>query len=273
MGAFPATMRFLPKPGPWMDTFKHLMGFVLLATVIFLLTAIPPEYVIPTVGLLFGLWAACWWIGRISPLAEWDARLRAWMIAIAVGELAWLVSFAWLAGVMRSRLEEEIDRGIAERMSQSARMTGETALAPPVKQASQTNLPWRPFTRAAFEQLVAAQKTILIDFTADWCLTCKSLEALCLNTEKVRDLVDANSVVALKADWTDGAPEVTAMLELLGSRQVPTLAVVPAGNPNRPIRIMGAYTQQKVLDALITAGPSVAGAAVRPVSATFSRME
>ena len=43
-----------------METFKQLMGFVLLATVVFLLSFIKFVYVVPTVALLFGLWAACW---------------------------------------------------------------------------------------------------------------------------------------------------------------------------------------------------------------------
>ena len=68
--------------------------------------------------------------------------------------------------------------------------------------------------------------------------------------------MQANGVVTLQADWTHGQPEVTAMLELLGSKQVPVLAIFPAGNPNEPIVLRGGYTQQMLLDALEKAGPS-----------------
>ena len=54
------------------------MGFVLMGTVVYLLTVVEPFNVIPTVGLLFALWLACWWIGRLSPLADVGQKLRAW---------------------------------------------------------------------------------------------------------------------------------------------------------------------------------------------------
>jgi len=118
---------------------------------------------------------------------------------------------------------------------------------------------WQPFTsRAAFQRLVASGKTVLVDFTADWCATCKTLEALYLNDAEVREAAKQNGVVKLKADWTHGDPEVTAMLELLGAKQVPVIAVFPAGNPNQPIRFLDGYTKTSLLEALFKAGPSKA---------------
>ena len=81
IGAFPQLLRFLPKPGAWMDTFKQLMGFVLMGTVVFIFTFLETPLLVPTLGLLFGFWAACWWIGRISPLADSTTRTRGWLEA------------------------------------------------------------------------------------------------------------------------------------------------------------------------------------------------
>ncbi|MGA2253972.1 MAG: cytochrome c biogenesis protein CcdA, partial [Thermoguttaceae bacterium] len=64
VGTFPELLRFLPKPGAWMETFKQFMGFVLMGTVVYLLAVIKPQYVVPTVGLLFSLSFLCWWVGR-----------------------------------------------------------------------------------------------------------------------------------------------------------------------------------------------------------------
>ena len=75
IGVFPQLLRFLPKPGAWMDTFKQIMGFVLMGTVVFIFTFLETPLLVPTLGLLFGLWAACWWIGRISPLADSTTQL------------------------------------------------------------------------------------------------------------------------------------------------------------------------------------------------------
>ncbi|NLX94648.1 MAG: hypothetical protein GXY83_00590 [Rhodopirellula sp.] len=255
IGTFPELMRFLPKPGAWMETFKQIMGFVLMGTVVFLLTFISWEYVVPTVALLFGIWFACWWIGRTPFTVDSATRVRAWLSAAAITGVAWLVSFGWLAGIMEGRFEDRIDRRIAERLAE----TGASGVAMgPTRQTTHTDdLPWQAFTRANFEQLVDAGKTVLIDFTADWCLTCKTLETAYLNTAEVRQLVNAHDVATLKADWTNADPEVTEMLRLLGSKQVPVIAVFPARNPNNPIALIDGYTQQSILEALQKAGPSL----------------
>jgi thiol:disulfide interchange protein DsbD len=247
IGAFPGLIAFLPKPGAWMDTFKQIMGFVLLATVVFILTFLPMARVVPTVGFLFGLWAACWWIGRVSPIAESGERTRAWLAAVIIAGLAWICTFGWLVNMMQGHFDRAVEEAIA------GRITAPNGLATG-KNADQ--LPWQPFTQKALEDATASNATVLVDFTADWCLTCKTLEATVLNTKAICDAVQTNGIVTLRADWTHGQPEVTTMLELLGSKQVPVLAIFPAGNPNQPIVLRGGYTQQTLLDALKKAGPS-----------------
>lgn len=260
IGAFPNLIAFLPKPGEWMDTFKQAMGFVLLGTVVFLLTFIPGSLVVPTIGFLFGLWAACWWIGRTPFTADPAVRSRAWFTAVAIGGAAWLATFGWLVDVMQTHFDRAVDQAIAKRLSEHPAQMGQQGSASPGTQNTTTRdsdgLPWQAFTRQALEKSIAAGNTVLVDFTADWCLTCKTLEATVLNTRDVRDAVQANRVVALQADWTHGDAEVTAMLELLGSKQVPVLAIFPVGNPNQPTVIRGGYTKQTLLDALAKAGPS-----------------
>lgn len=220
IGAFPALIRFLPRPGAWMETFKQVMGFVLLGTVVFLLTFIEQAYVVPTVGLLFGLWAACWWIGRTPLTADLGDKMRAWAGAVTFAGVVWIVMFGgWFHG-------------------------------------GKDELPWKPFSQTTFEALTQSNKTVLVDFTADWCLTCKTMEALVLNTSEIRQAIASNKVETLKADWTHGDEQVTAMLEALGSKQVPVLAIFPAGKASEPIVLRGGYTKQTVLDALAKAGPS-----------------
>ena len=71
------------------------------------------------------------------------------------------------------------------------------------------------------------------------------------------------------ADWTDGDQDITDMLDALGGRQVPVIAIFPAGNPNQPIVLRGWYTQQSLADALERAGPSADGA---PADRTAMRL-
>jgi thiol:disulfide interchange protein DsbD len=243
IGAFPGLIRFLPKPGLWMDTFKHVMGFVLLGTVAYLLTLIPWASVVPTVAFLFGLWAACWWIGRTPLTAGLGRNARAWLSAAAFVGVVWLVTFGWLAGVMADRFERTLEMARGDSQSQRA-------------PEGQAPFEWRPFSRKTLDQLIAAEKTVMVDFTADWCMTCKTLEKLVLNTPATRNAVRRNGVVTMRADWTHASPEVTEMLELLGSKQVPVIAIFPAGRPDQPLLLRGGYTQQMLLHALDEAGPS-----------------
>ncbi len=78
IGAYPKLIAFLPKPGMWMETFKKLMGFILLATVVWLLSFVPSTDLLPTVTVLCGLGLAFWWIGS-TPLTEPPGkRMLAW---------------------------------------------------------------------------------------------------------------------------------------------------------------------------------------------------
>jgi suppressor for copper-sensitivity B len=257
IGAFPTLVRFLPKPGAWMETFKQVMGFVLLGTVVFVFTFLETSYIVPTIGLLFTLWLACWWIGRTPPTAESPVRARRWMEAAAIVGLGWLLLFpgfdtvlpeslsGWgrgLQGVMQARLDER---------APVARGEARTA------HRGDDELPWQLFTtQEALASLLNSGKTVLVDFTADWCSTCKTLEAAYLNTREVRDLVRRNGVVTLKADCTTQNSEASAMLKLLNGGGVPVVAIFPAGRPNEPTVFRGGYTQAKILDALEKAGPS-----------------
>lgn len=292
IGAFPSLIRFLPKPGAWMVTFQNVMGFVLLGTVVYLLTFLEISYVVPTVGMLVAVWAACWWIARTPLTAPLGAKLRTWGEAAAWLGVAWLMLFPgidemfsgrWAFGglhdVMKARLDRLVEQRASAGVAALREQLAETLAAPgsalgPEQQsrlrellagrasnegrpARGEELPWQPFTtRAEFKKLLDAGHTVLVDFTADWCATCKTLEAAVLNTAEVREAVRRNGVVTVQADWTHEAPEISAMLDLLGGRQVPTIAIFPAGRPNEPIIFRGGYTKQRLLEALEQAGPS-----------------
>ena len=172
IGAFPKLIAFLPKPGAWMDTFKQTMGFILLGTVVFLLTFISIPYVVPTVALMIGLWAACWWIGR-TPLTEpLNKKLRAWIAAGAFATLIGFISFGWLHQVMASRFERAVDRELSHRNLQASGTDTNSNLQPTrtvanVKHDS-NELPWQPYSLQLLKKLTAERKAVFVDFTADW---------------------------------------------------------------------------------------------------------
>src|SRR5262249_55235501 len=122
---------------------------------------------------------------------------------------------------------------------------------------------WQPFSVARLKDLTRQRHTVMVDFTADWCPNCKTLEKFVLNTEGVMDVLQRNGVVPLVADNTDTPAEITNMLTLLKAGAVPVLAIFPAGDPNNPIVFRGGYTQQNLIDALEKAGPSRSSAGIK----------
>jgi thiol:disulfide interchange protein len=219
IGAFPRLVRFIPKPGAWMETFKQLMGFVLMGTVVYLFTLIDTAHVVPTLALIFALWAGCWWIGRTPITVSGFTKLASWLAAGAFSALVGWFAFGY-------------------------------------EHDTRHELPWQEFSLAALDTHVKAERTVLVDFTARWCPTCKVLERSVLNTKPVHDLVEKNDVVTLVADWSDMGEEIGTALQALGSKQLPVIAIFPAGDAYRPTKLTGLYTRGELLRALQAAGPS-----------------
>jgi thiol:disulfide interchange protein len=219
IGAFPALIRYLPKPGAWMDTFKQIMAFLLLGTVVYLFNTLRPAYFVPTLMLLIGLWFACWLIGRTPLTASPAKRLAAWLggatVAAAVGWAAFAIFF------------------------------------------SEPLIPWQPFSPTALQQARAEGKTVMVDFTANWCPNCKVNSKVAIERPAVLKLVRENGVVPMLADWTDRSPVIKKALNELGYNSIPLLVVWPAEPEGAaPITLPDQLLERNVLDALKRAGPS-----------------
>jgi thiol:disulfide interchange protein len=150
--------------------------------------------------------------------------------------------------MMQYRYQTTVDDAVALRMEDTV----------DDEPTSEFELPWERFSLARLEELTAANKTVMVDFTASWCLTCKTLEQFVLNTRDVREVVDRNGVVPLLADWSnrDRESDVGKVMMALGSKQVPVLAIFPAGRPNEPVILRSGYTKGGLIKELEEAGPS-----------------
>ena len=170
IGAFPSLIRFLPKPGEWMETFKQIMGFVLLGTVIFLMQNVSLENLLPTVALLFGLWFACWWVGSLSESAPVDQTWRARGIAIVISLLAAVISFGGQVDAFDmsfSSLRGKAQRDIRLMVDRQIAVAGASPTGGTPVSHSENELPWEPYRPEYLEELVQGN-TVLVDFTADW---------------------------------------------------------------------------------------------------------
>ena len=113
-------------------------------------------------------------------------------------------------------------------------------------------MPWQAFSEERIEQL--AGTTVFVDFTADWCLTCKVNEKTILETSTVRNGMAELGVIPLKADWTRRDEVITKWLRRHGKAGVPFYLVVPADRSREHIALPEVITAELVLTALRQAG-------------------
>jgi thiol:disulfide interchange protein len=169
VGAYPALIRFLPKPGAWMETFKHAMGFVLLATVVWIYFFLDPDYRVATLAIMFGIWLACWWIGRTPFTAPIGQKVKSWAIAgaicVAVTVFAnrYLVENSGAPGIAQGGGTSQLGSG----QSDGGTSQGTSASQPAMIVSKQFG-EWLPFTRISLDELRDGGVTVLVDFTAKW---------------------------------------------------------------------------------------------------------
>lgn len=235
IGLFPTLIRFLPKPGNWMIAFKQIMGFIMLATVVYLMSFMPIAAVVPTVLLLLGVGIGVWYAGRAPVQESIRKQLKAWFVAAGMIVVIGFISFTWLQGVMQQRFERAAQRLISNHIenSQSALVEIQTTGA----------IQWEDYSPERLEGLLKAGRPVFIDFTADWCLTCKANEATAIETSEVAAALRESNAIALRADKTEPNPAVDRLLRQLGNSaaSIPFYAVFPAGKPNEPILLDGIY--------------------------------
>jgi len=226
LSAQPAWMRFLPQPGPWMVNVKQFMGFLLLATLVFLIYVLGAQR-----GLEGAIWAscfllivsvACWMKGAfIVPASSAAKRMTSTviMLALLLGSGVYLIGDKFRAAI------------------------------PDLVQIQQGD--WQPFTPERLQSERDQGHAVFVDFTAAWCLTCKFNEKAVLENSEVREAFQRHGVVKLKADWTNGDPTITKLLQQFGRPGVPLYVLYP-GKSQEPVVFPELLTKNIILDKLET---------------------
>lgn len=224
--AFPGWLKLLPRPGAWMETFKQLVGFVMMAVVVWLLWILKHQVtdleLFAALMYLVVVGLACWIIGRVGLVANWGQTLSGWFTAAAVLAVGGLGCWWWFS-------------------------------------VSPYELKWEKWEPRLAERMAAEGRTVYVDYTATWCMTCQQNKNAVLNTELIRDAFKDKRVFAIKADFTKEAPEMLAEIRGHGRNGVPLNVIYPAGAADKPIILPEILTQRVVIDALEKAGASKAG--------------
>ena len=227
----PALLKFLPKPGAWMQKFKIAMGFPMLLTAIWLFNLAADDYGqnVLWLGVFLVLMAFAAWI-----FGEFVQRGRA-------GKgIALVIVLILVIGGYAFALENQLRWREPVAVANSAGTT----------QASTDGITWQPWSREAVAQARAAGRPVLVDFTANWCLTCQVNKKFAIEIPSVRKKLNEINALALVGDYTHFPDAITTELNRYGRAGVPLVLVYPKNPDARPLVLPAVLTPGVVLDAL-----------------------
>jgi thiol:disulfide interchange protein DsbD len=221
LSASPGLLRFVPKPGAWMETFKQLMGFPMLASVIWLIWVFSHQAGLDaTISLLMGLLLmglAGWLYGRFGTI-ERPTGTR----VVAAGVAACLV----IAGLAISVPPKPEVGGVVAAIN------------------------WEKFDPTRLQQLREAGTPVFVDFTATWCLTCQVNKRVALNVGDVQAKFHEKGVVLMEADWTNQDTVISQALHEFGRNSVPVYLLYGKDKDAPPQILPEILTPDIVLQAL-----------------------
>ncbi|MEE8392978.1 MAG: protein-disulfide reductase DsbD domain-containing protein [Rhodospirillales bacterium] len=226
IAAFPGLATMLPRPGPWMVVLRRILGFALAATGLWLLSVLAAQagYINSGVigALMAGSVAALYFRHRMP-----SGLVRARTAAAALLAVFVVAAFAVPQGTSKGK-------GLFNGGGKLESI-------------------WVPFDEAAIPKLVAAGKTVLVDVTAEWCITCLVNKSLVLSKGEVLNRLSNGEVVAMQADWTLPDDSIARYLASFQRYAIPFDVVYGPGTPEG-IVLPELLSRKAVLDAFNRAG-------------------
>ena len=227
----PAWLKNLPKPGAWMEKFKIAMGFPMLLTMVWLFNLAAGTYgsQVLWLGIFLVLVAfAAWVYGEFVQRGHSHQTLtRVVLAALLIGGYAWL-----LEGQLHWRDALKLD-GSAVSMKDGP-----------------DGIDWANWSPEAVTAARAAGHPVLVDFTADWCLTCQVNKKTSIEIPSVRAKLKELNAVTLLADYTHAPDNITEELTRHGRAGVPLVLLFPKDAAAAPIVLPEVLTPGIVLSAL-----------------------
>jgi thiol:disulfide interchange protein DsbD len=208
----PAVQRAIPKPGAWMDTFKQFLAFP-----------------------MFG--ASVW---------------MAWVLTAQTGAEGALILLTVLTALAFTIWALRSVKGLGARAAALALALALTAGVAYTTRPQSVALEAQAWSPSLQEALTRQGRPVFVNFTADWCVTCKVNERTSLSSPRVAEAFKAEGVTYLKADWTTRDDVIAAALKSYGRPGVPLYLVFPS-NGAAPIVLPQTLTEDIVIDAMRTA--------------------
>ena len=186
---YPSLLKVLPKPGAWMETLKQFMAFPMWGSALWLTWVLSGQ--VQTDSVLMVLLGALFialglWILEKNQSSDGFAK---WMSLSSVTIL--LGAALWLAPTDYENIEQD------------------------------TSSDLNSYSPELLDSLLAENKPVFLNFTADWCITCKVNEAIVLNQVSIKNALESKGIVYLKADWTRKDETIANKLAEYGRTGVP----------------------------------------------------
>ena len=226
----PAWLKFLPKPGAWMEKFKNAMGFPMLATVVWLFNVASSNYGnnVVWLGVFLVLVAFAAWI--FGEFVQRGHKHKA---------IAAIITVLLLIGSYAFALEKELNWRVAVEANGAGGL-----------KESADGIDWKPWSPEAVAAARAAGRPVLVDFTAGWCLTCQVNKKTSIEIPSTRQKLKDINAVALIGDYTHFPDAITTELNRYHAAGVPLVLVYPKDPAAPAIQLPSVLTPGIVLSAL-----------------------
>ena len=210
----PSLLSFLPKPGAWMETFKQFMAFPMWASALWLLWVLSGQVDQDTVLMVL--------IGGLV------ISLSLWLLEKNTSEK---VLIRWLIRVLAIIL-----------------VIGSISILPTQYSSKEKKAEMPIYSEALLNEYLSKNQLVFLNFTADWCITCKVNERVALNSEEVLSIMEQKNIKYLEADWTRKDADIARKLEEYGRTGVPLYLLFPSDGD--PIVLPEILTKDILLDYL-----------------------
>ncbi len=210
----PALFRFLPKPGPWMETFKQFMAFPLYASALFFLWVLGNQVGVMGMALVLGVCV-------LFAFAAWLYQRR-----FSMGTPMRMVNYAIGLGTIATAIyltQTPFMQTLAPSVAANAD-GGEVA-----------GQNYQVFSSQRVDELRADGRPVFVNMTAAWCITCLANEQTSLSTDRVQQAMVDNDITYMKGDWTNEDPEISAVLEEFNRPSVPLYVLYPGDPAAEPV--------------------------------------
>ena len=186
----------LPKPGPWMDTFKQFLAFPIYLTAVWLL----------------------WVVGRQTSID---------VVAFVILGIILISMALWLRKLNNASKSEKSSFTLTNGLAFACLIL---AFSAPVISISEDSKPplWEVYSADRLAELRRADRAVFINLTADWCITCLANERVAF-TDNFYQTLKENGITYLKGDWTNNDPEITKLLNKFQRSGVPLYLMYPSG--------------------------------------------